>query len=281
MKGFVKRFARICGLEPVLTRASRWNWLRKVGGTRTLSSGVTCQLKTYDDWLIFHEIFELKAYDAAFDALLDGIPSGGQAKVLDLGGNVGFFALGLLHFWIQRKRDTEGLHIVSVEAIRQNCERMKAHRDLHRAFGMRWEIIHGLAGERQGSALIGTSEGHYSFRVGIKNVGKMFRVDYVDLSQLVRGWERIALLKCDIEGSEVNVLKNYPEILSGTDIVCIEVHGVSAFEPVDSALADAGFDARCVLGAEGTGGPSGATRTILLTRSAGITGQTDRGVEDR
>jgi len=272
MKVFVKWIARICGLEPVLTRASRWNWLRKVGGTRTLSSGVICQLKTYDDWLIFHEIIELKVYDAAFEALLDEIPAGNQAQVLDLGGNVGFFALGLLHFWIQKGRDPKCLHIVSVEAMIQNCERMKAHRDLQGAFGVRWQIVHGLAGERQGSDLIGTSEGHYSFRVGIKNVNAMCRVDYVDLSQLVRGWERIALLKCDIEGSEVNFLKNYPEILLGTDIVCIEVHGLSAFAPVDSALADAGFDARCVLGPEGAGGPSGATRTILLTRSAGTPG---------
>jgi FkbM family methyltransferase len=267
MKATLKRIARACGLETALEKLSRWRWLRKVGGTKNLGSGVICQVVTFDDWLIFHEIFELKVYDRALESLLGLVPDNRPARIVDLGGNVGFFALALIDAWLRNGRDPRQLHIVSVEGSPRNCGRMRSHRDRNLEWGVDWQIIHGLAGKRHGADFISSPEGHYSFRVGNRQAGEGFRVEYVDLDAPLSSWEEIDLLKCDIEGSELEFLTHYPGLLSRTGLVCLEVHGAAIFEPVDSLLAKAGFDRRQVLSGEGSKGPSGETRTLLLSRS--------------
>ena len=41
--------------------------------------------------------------------------------------------------------------------------------------------------------------------------GKPTAVPYIDIDAMMQGVEQIDLLKCDIEGSELQFVENYPE----------------------------------------------------------------------
>jgi hypothetical protein len=49
-------------------------------------------------------------------------------------------------------------------------------------------------------------------------------VPYVNLSMLLAQEPRIALLKCDIEGSELCFIENYPDVLAKTNVAVFELH---------------------------------------------------------
>jgi len=49
-------------------------------------------------------------------------------------------------------------------------------------------------------------------------------VRYVDVSETVREWPSIDLLKCDVEGSEYEFLRTYPDVMAKTKAAVIEFH---------------------------------------------------------
>ena len=52
-------------------------------------------------------------------------------------------------------------------------------------------------------------------------------VRYVDVSETVREWPSIDLLKCDVEGSEYEFLRTYPDVMVKTKAAVIEFHNTS------------------------------------------------------
>jgi len=53
---------------------------------------------------------------------------------------------------------------------------------------------------------------------------------------------KIDLLKCDIEGSEVEFLKNFSSSLNGVHSIIIETHGQKAKDFVFKKMKETGFD---------------------------------------
>lgn len=267
VKQAIKSLAIKCHLGTSLQRLSRWKWLRRVGGRRVLTTGVVCEIKTFDDWLIFHEIFELKVYDRALTSWLDSCLQSSVATVLDLGGNVGFFSLAAINAWLADGRDPGCLDILSIEPSPRNFEAMTFHRESNTHLGVSWKLVNALAGKREGRETLGAAEGHYAFRVGSSASKGAFCAEYQDLDVSTAGWKEITLLKCDIEGSELEMLRNYPGLLRRTRLFCVEIHGVDQFPLVLDILQQSGFEKTAILSEFGAGGPSGATTTILFQRS--------------
>lgn len=79
----------------------------------------------------------------------------------------------------------------------------------------------------------------------IEKKGKRYtrKVSYRDLSQDLRS-SRIDLLKCDIEGSEVDFIKSYKHLLDNIASIIIETHGERSKGFVKDSLKKIGFENR-------------------------------------
>ena len=101
----------------------------------------------------------------------------------------------------------------------------------------------GLVGSRAGCARISDRAFHPTSRV--VDGGRGTWVDYVDLETLVPAPEAIALLKCDVEGSELAFLESYPELLARVQSAVFELHsGLCDTDACARALARSGLRPR-------------------------------------
>jgi FkbM family methyltransferase len=85
------------------------------------------------------------------------------------------------------------------------------------------EIVNGLIGKRNGAGVLYEFDDHGLNSVSRKN-GKRNEVSFVNLSEKYEDISRIDLVKCDIEGSELEFLKNYHDLLLKARSVVIEFH---------------------------------------------------------
>lgn len=185
-----------------------------------LASGIVLRVKSPADWGIYNDIFVENEYDPPLRDTLSQATGGGPVRILDLGANVGFFALRALHLR-HLLNVTAPLEICCVEGSPRNFQELRSRVG---SFAGQLQLVHGLAGERSGNAAIQQSASHGMTRVVAAASGTAPKVGYVDLMELTRRWETIDLVKCDIEGSEEAVLKNYPDLLRKTRGLVMELH---------------------------------------------------------
>jgi hypothetical protein len=88
--------------------------------------------------------------------------------------------------------------------------------------GSNLKLVHGLVGKRGGIGFM--RERVFNAMNRLDDTGRA--VPYVDLSELVDGWNRIDLVKCDIEGSEGEFVRSYPDVLAKTRSAVFEFHEV-------------------------------------------------------
>jgi FkbM family methyltransferase len=163
------------------------------------------------DWLGIAEIFLEQEYDAV-DALLADVPS---PKVLDLGANIGGFALRIFG-------GRPDATIVSVEpaadtyAILERNKRLNPHLNWVTIQAAIWKSDTQLVLDRQS-----VSTGH---RVRESAEGES--VPGLSLGTLLKrlGWEHSDLIKMDIEGAEESVVPPASELLAKVNSLIIEVH---------------------------------------------------------
>lgn len=199
----------------------KWVWMR-LNPSWTLKSGLVIRVLNYNDWMIYNDIFVDGEYDVPLKHLLEkSTPA--TARVLDLGANVGFFTLRLADAFLQGGRS--GFEALMIEGSPSTYaelrQRLSANNDL---LSGKIRALHGLAGERSGEALIAESPSHGENTILSGSGGRTKRVPFIDLDQLVADWERIDLLKCDIEGAEELFLRNYPSLCEKTDSAVFEFH---------------------------------------------------------
>lgn len=189
-----------------------------------LASGITIELTSPADWEAYNEIFVSAEYDnAILSALHRGVSVARPLAVLDLGSNFGFFSLRVLHMARIRGLSEQGLEFTMVEGSRRVLDELK-HRDSYRILtSHNNRIIHGLAGNKTGSALLYESDMHL-FNSIIDQRGPGTRVPFVDLEQYFADRERIDLLKCDIQGAEEQFLESSPLLLRKTTVAVLELH---------------------------------------------------------
>jgi len=208
--------------ESVKRKLRKFVWMR-LNPSWTLKSGIIIRVLNYSDWMIYNDIFVNGEYDDAIDDLLRAsVDWTRPARVLDLGGNVGFFTLRLADSFLRKNRTNFSVILVegSPSSYGELCERLAANATL---LGNRVSPVKGLAGNRSGTSEIAESDSHGEVSIFDSMPGRK-KVAFIDIDNLVRTWERIDLLKCDIEGAEELFLRNYPGLLRKTDRAVFEFH---------------------------------------------------------
>ncbi len=178
---------------------------------RRLPSGLEARVESPSDWVIYNDIFVDGEYDEAIHAVLSDAPAGRPLTVLDLGANVGYFALRLADTMLCR--GAADLRLIAVEPspslVRQLARRIVAQPLL----AGRVEAVHGLAGRREGEGRLFESPLHFEHSTTPRRGLRAVPVPYLDLDRLAAEWPEIDLLKCDVEGAELEVLQTYARTL--------------------------------------------------------------------
>ncbi|MGA7792911.1 MAG: FkbM family methyltransferase, partial [Candidatus Acidiferrales bacterium] len=148
---------------------------------------------------------------------------GQPMNVVDLGGNVGFFTLRFIDLARRQGRDKLSYRITSVEGSPTIAKELRRRIHLTEGVESSVSIVHGLVGKRSGSAKITENEFHpmstimHQDRYGVS-------VPYVDLNSVLATGKPIHLLKCDIEGAELQFIENYPDLLRNVESAVFELH---------------------------------------------------------
>jgi FkbM family methyltransferase len=229
-----------------------------------LCSGVKIEVANRAEWTIYNDIFVEQEYDKAIRHLLSRLPgcSGGHPperplQVLDLGANVGLFSLRLLHLLhLQRaeasRHEVNAAHAVNAFLVEGNPRtyrvlrrRMKGQ-PKHLTQGSQFRMVHGLVGERHGTALIQDSAFHVMNRVmNVQSGGGAggVSIPFIDLESPMHlgRFGPIDLLKCDIEGSELALVQNYPDLLKRVRCAVFEFHSACAVRQCVALLEQCGL----------------------------------------
>jgi FkbM family methyltransferase len=207
-----------------------------------LQSGLIVQVASKGEWWIYNDIFVDGEYDVPIRTALKEASPGRPFVVLDLGANVGYFALRVLDLIDQQQGERFIPDITMIEGSpRTFLELEKRIRSQKKPIvGVR--MVHGLAGQSRGSGLIRESAIHVkSTTVGVPP-GHGIAVDFVDLDKLMGNKPEIDLLKCDIEGAELLFIQNYAALLRKVKFAAFELHHDQCdTKECVKALEDLGF----------------------------------------
>ncbi|CAN5345345.1 hypothetical protein BH10BAC4_BH10BAC4_15020 [soil metagenome] len=172
---------------------------------------------------IYEDVFDEGDYDEPIYQLLE-LKEGKTLTVLDLGSNVGFFIFRLIHLALSRGTSHQ-FHIQGVEASQKLCDestkRFVKSKFSKKKFAI--SIHRGLIGPSAGEGIFYEFKDHGLSSVFRKD-GKPETIPFIDLSAITTQWHEIDLLKCDIEGSELIFLENYPLLLEKVRFAVFEFH---------------------------------------------------------
>jgi FkbM family methyltransferase len=189
----------------------------------TLDSGLTVKVASKGEWWIYNDIFVNGEYDVPIQAALDA-SSGNRFVVLDLGANVGYFAFRVLDLIRRQHLDHIIPDMTMVEGSPRTFAELESRIRSQQLAPASVHIVHGLVGERTGSALIRESAVHVKSGIVGITAGQGISVAFVDVNSLMRDKTEIDLLKCDIEGSELMFIENYSELLRKVKYAVFELH---------------------------------------------------------
>ena len=185
-----------------------------------LSSGVSVEITSASDWAIYNEVFVDGEYDGAIRQVIGASPD--APYVLDLGANVGFFALRFVDIWL-RERGATAFQVLSIEGSPRTYAQLARNIDQPALTG-HCMTCHGLVGRRNGHGSISTSVLSGLNSMYTRQSFSRARVRFVDLEQLIPSDRQIALVKCDIEGAEQGFFESYPELLRRVCTLVVELH---------------------------------------------------------
>jgi len=188
-----------------------------------LRSGLTVKVQSMGEWWVYNDIFVDGEYDLAIQKAtqkaFDGSGDSRLFTVLDLGANVGYFAFRLLDLLGPSKLD-----ITMVEGSPKTFAELTARIAAAEIQPAQKTLICGLAGERNGTAFIRESAIHVKSTLMHDATAKGTEVRFADLDEAMRNKAQIDLLKCDIEGSELMFVRNYPDLLRKVRTAIFELH---------------------------------------------------------
>ncbi len=200
------------------------NW-KKLYLSWTLLSGLTIKIENASEWIVYNEIFVDGEYDLAIKQVLNSLKPDQVFRCLDLGANVGFFTIRLADL-IMREKPQINFEVTLVEGSPQVFSNLQSRMSKIDILQDKIKLIWGLAGYSQGSEKILESDlfpaVNSTFSESAKKKG--IDVQYIDLMTLYSQAQEIDLLKCDIEGSELILLENYPALFSRVNYAIFELH---------------------------------------------------------
>ncbi len=204
-----------------------------------LSSGIDVEVLSPTDWSLYNDIFVEAEYDGAILDLLHRAAGRGTGTVLDLGANVGFFELRLIHLASKAGLKPGQIRVVAVEPDAENVRELQRRLASSGPWLADITLVTGLAGKREGAANLWKSHNHHSCTVRDQRKYKGAQAvasQYVDLTRIVPASGPIDLLKCDIEGSEEEFVVNYPDLLCRVMVAVFEIHHGACSAPNMRAL---------------------------------------------
>jgi FkbM family methyltransferase len=188
------------------------------------------------DAFIFSEVFEHRFY--SFE--LPQVPR----TLLDLGANIGLTAL----FFAKRYPDAI---LACVEPMEENLILLKANLELNSVSA---HVVSKAIAVEDGTVPMQRAELDYGHKINPRGFEKETAVDTIEtpaisVSSLMGelGWERIGLLKVDIEGYEAMLLRANCEWLLKVDALCIECHDGFSLDDLGEVAKIYGFCAPIVL----------------------------------
>jgi FkbM family methyltransferase len=210
--------------------------------TRRLpKTGCEYRIRFLESMLMADEIFKREIYRAAFD---------GKAvrTFVDIGANVGYFTLYAAE--ITGRKDLTGL---AVDADAKMADEVRWHLAKNALTGT--EVRTGVAGYPPGvteatffvnpSNVASSAQPVLNPDVPAKGESKPVTVPAVDVTaewKKLAGDKRIDLLKIDVEGFELDLIRNSSELFSLTDRLVLEWHKwVTSLDEVDALLAERGL----------------------------------------
>ncbi len=164
------------------------------------------------DAFVFSEVFDHCYYDFPLPF--------SPKTILDLGANAGFTAI----FFARKYPAAE---LACVEPMPENVQLLRKNLALNRVEA---RVFPAAIAVKNGCIQMEIAEKDYGHKVaGISygtSTGQTLEVEAVSMPTLLEklGWERISLLKVDIEGYEGVLLKERCEWLTYVDAICIECH---------------------------------------------------------
>ncbi len=233
----------------VKDRIKVWPW-RACDLSWTLRSGLDIRLETRSEWLVYNDIFVDGEYDRPIaETLMDA--RGRPARILDLGANLGFFAVRVGDMAWRSGHQSPGaapeFQMTCVEGSPRNFAELTDRIGRSKLPPTTVRLVHGLAGERSGQAVIHESAHMNGMNSILTRDGAGTPVPFVNLDDLYPPGQSgdIDLLKCDIEGAELTFLRNYPDLLRRIRRAVFELHpGLCDVDECRRLLAQAGLT-RC------------------------------------
>lgn len=200
----------------------------------TLDTGVKLTINNMADWVVFGDVFLNREYDLNLTNKKDR-----PAVIVDLGANVGYFSLLVAH---ECMKVGQAFNILAFEGnygtYTELCKRTG-----HIGFsGI--SPCYGLVGKKLGSAFMTNDPFHGANHIDetIKEHSLYAPTPYLNLDEYFILDESIDLLKCDIEGSEHDLVREYPELLRRTDTVIMEIHYLDEAPALYTAMESYGFN---------------------------------------
>jgi FkbM family methyltransferase len=183
------------------------------------------------EWETFADIFVNRAYDVPIQAALERANGSRPFNVLDLGANVGYFALRVVDVAARCGLEVP-IALTLVEASARLCVELQERVVAQLPGRFSASVVHGLVGERVGSSQFHESAFHIGNSLRADPYARVSSVPYVDLDGVTASMHSVDLLKCDIEGAEQTFLQRYPALLDKVQVGVMEVH----HPPVDPAI---------------------------------------------
>src|ERR1700724_1193182 len=188
-----------------------------------LRSGLRVRIRNRADWEMYNEVLVNGEYDVPIDYALDTHKAGQPLVVVDLGGNVGYFAFRCADECITRGI-AESLSLVIVEGAPLMFEELQRRVGAQPLLRDKVRILHGLVGRKSGEGHITDSHLHYSNIASAEPSARSSRVAFIDLDKELASFATIDLIKCDIEGSEFDFIDSYENLLKKTRAAVFEFH---------------------------------------------------------
>jgi FkbM family methyltransferase len=208
------------------------------------------------DFLVVHEILERGDYEPIRQW---NLPS--DATIVDLGGNIGLATLFFDQLLSQSRCTIVEPDEENRRLIRINCR--------HLIDSRRLEVYGAFVGARDGHASIDRSGGSWGFRKVDSVPADAEAIECISMPTLIarRGLTKIDLLKCDIEGSEVELFRTCQPWISQVEHLIVETHGEYRLSNLYADLHAAGWEFEVL-----TDHQRSKTGVCFLRRAAGKMG---------
>lgn len=163
------------------------------------------------DWPALREVF----LEGEYDCLTKLFKTDDAPKIIDFGGHIGCFALrAFIH--------TPKAEIYSFEAAPDTADYLEQNQKLNP--DVNWHVVRAALWSENKPIYLNRSPSSLGHRVGDSNTGEAVDALTPDSVLQKTGWEKIDLIKMDIEGAEEAVIPFADTLLSKTDSLLIEIH---------------------------------------------------------